>query len=92
MADRINDRELITLASPNKKPELQANRYTEHLLVCRSPPSPSLLSFCSFAFLWRGKWVICCTWDIFHAIKVTNSFYHIVAQRSLRKSLPKSFV
>ena len=42
MADRINDRELITLASPNKKPELQANRYTEHLLVCRSPPPPPL--------------------------------------------------
>ena len=40
MADRINDRELITLASPNKKPGLQANRYTEHLLVCRSPPLP----------------------------------------------------
>ena len=42
MADRINDRELITLASPNKKPELQANRYTEHLLVCRYPPPPHL--------------------------------------------------
>ena len=42
MADRINERELITLASPNTKPKLQANRYTEHQLVRRlPPPSPS---------------------------------------------------
>ena len=40
MADRINDRELITLASPNEKPELQANRYTEHQLVSRFLPLP----------------------------------------------------
>ena len=38
MADRINDRELIPLAFPNTKPELQANRYTEHQLVRRFPP------------------------------------------------------
>ena len=94
MADRINDRELITLAFPNTKPELQANCYTEHQLVRRfpSPPSPSLLSFCSLAFLWRGKWVICCTWDIFHTIKVTNNFYHMIAHRSIGKNHPKSFV
>ena len=36
MADGINDRELLTLAFPNTKPELQANRYTER----RFPPPP----------------------------------------------------
>ena len=40
MADRINERELITLASPNTKPKLQANRYTEHQLFRRLPPPP----------------------------------------------------
>ena len=51
MADRINDRELITLAFPNTKPELQANRYTEHQRVRRFPPPPPPLWYHSVALL-----------------------------------------
>ena len=57
--------------------------------------SPTLIPY-HFVPLPFWERVIFCTWDIFHAIIVTNSSYRIVAckvvQRSLGKSPAKSFV
>ena len=68
------------------------NRYIGHQQVSRVP---TLIPY-HFVPLPFWERVIFCTWDIFHAIIVTNSSYRIVAckvvQRSLGKSPAKSFV
>ena len=63
--------------------------------ISRSVGSPTLIPY-HFVPLPFWERVIFCTWDIFHAIIVTNSSYRTVAckvvQRSLGKSPAKSFV
>ena len=68
---------------------------TVTLSISKSVGSPTLIPY-HFVPLPFWERVIICTWDIFHAIIVTNSSYRIVAckvvQRRLGKSPAKSFV
>ena len=85
----------IAFSSTSSPGKVSITLRTVTLGISKSVESPTLIPY-HFVPLPFWERVIFCTWDIFHAIIVTNSSYRTVAckvvQRSLGKSPAKSFV
>ena len=85
----------ITFSSTLSTGKVSITLRTVTLGISKSVEFPTLIPY-HFVPLPFWERVIFCTWDIFHAIIVTNSSYRTVAckvvQRSLGKSPAKSFV
>ena len=85
----------IAFSSTSSTGKVSITLRTVTLGISKSVESPTLIPY-HFVHLPFWERVIFCTWDIFHAIIVTNSSYRTVAckvvQRSLGKSPAKSFV